>query len=268
MLKRLLDWIKAPCQEKPLRDYIFTDHTRILSYFQQISSPHKLSRTQRVPIWTASLSVKGPVVSGTESLSTRSPTVYEMIDVIEKYLRRKKLVDNLGISPEMVWGQNLFCHCRLSARRALIRLEANQRGEPSRQLGVWIPDKTAEAIYLIEASSESDLQNVPSFSAYSALDYILHQLNSEQTLFRKYLLNGRDIQITDISTDERFRRFAEDPDDYLTKMGAYLGPVKMIECLFRVRLSYLTFVHGGRICGGAVGYPLYVSSDIPSQAAP
>jgi hypothetical protein len=270
MLNRLFDWIKGRPDKPVLRDYVFIDRNRLLSYFQQISSPNKVLKKQAVPSWTVGLSGTGPQVSATQSSATRNATDSEMIADVERYLKRERLVfDPEDRRYEHLWGGKPFCHFKLAARRAVIVFEAKQQGlHHSGQLGIWIPQKASHAIYLIESSSEPDPRDVPAVSGYSALDFILHNLNKQQTLFRQYLADGHDIHLADIPSDERFKSFAADPSACLEEMGARLGAEKNIECLFRVRLSF-TAQSYGRFAFAMIGYPLYISSDLtvkPSAA--
>jgi hypothetical protein len=268
---------------KDIHDYLFVDHKRILSYFEQIASPDSLKRKQKCPAWSVSISIGGPKVAGKQSVALRDPTIYEAINDVEKYLHDSQLIVPMN-DVIYYWTKNnrkaFFVRDVLSGRRALIAPPEEARKQGIKPLAVWVmdpivlrrrihyrPDDAAPELrsFLIESFSDSDSSDVPGRSGFTALEFIVHVMEKQTDQFRKALLGTNDLpepRSYDRPPDSRFNRFANDPEKYLETLGTILGPRKTIDCLFRVRFiwdedGYHDAPPHSKM--GSVGYPLYIA---------
>lgn len=267
-----------------MREYIFIDRTRLQSYFEQLSSPNELTKTFKIPSWSASLTSKGPEIGVELSPQKRELTVYEKIKVVKKYLTEKHL---LASSTEALNYQDIkdensepyFVLSRLEARRVLIPIQDNESLAGLDYFAIWIgedqfPNRGNFDLYLIEMSPSPDnIGRLRKQSEYSALQFLLFDIEQKSLELRKTLLGDIDIppNSSKFPKEKRDRcyelcaDFTSNPYEYLNKMGAKIGPLKTIDCLYRTREIFASIGYNENsnvVTGyqtGVIGYPLYIT---------
>ena len=267
-----------------LRDFAFIDSARIHSYFQQIVAPKNLMKEHKCPAWKASLSIKGPAVEGSQSISLRDATLYEEIEEVEKYLLDANLITDMKNADDF-WSQRsrniFFVKDNIAGRRALISSSTEDEKVGGKRLGLWILDPVVMPPifpghsparlfrgYLIESCSEPDISDVPGASGFSFLGFLIHNYEKEMEKYRVGLLGDNNLPAykrpNDKDADGRFLKFAENPISYLERLGAHIGPTKNIEVLFRSRFVFDEDGYhdrGPHGVMGIVGYPLYIANN-------
>ena len=72
----------------PLIEYLYVDERRLNSYFEQISSPVGYDK---VLVWNAELSLKGPEAEGTQARFARPSTTHEKVTALMKFFGKEGL---------------------------------------------------------------------------------------------------------------------------------------------------------------------------------
>jgi hypothetical protein len=138
-----------------IAEYLYMDHARVNSYFEQVSSPVNYDK---IPVWKVALGLAGPSVESTQQRSARPFTEHEKLSKLATALPRA--------GPESLFGLSTG-----QARRATISLEKdNLKG-----ITFWICQHNRKAkhrLYLIESATVKD-ERMQLFSGFSAMRVLL-----------------------------------------------------------------------------------------------
>lgn len=238
-----------------LVEYIFVDVRRLESYISQIEG---MVKYDRVPTWSAGLSITGPTADAGLQKVARKWTYHEMIIHLLDYLKKTKQLDTERESV-VFRTEVLFCLETCVARKALFPSDVIAEIPGIKELALWIscePEKTlmrekqghfAGTLYLIESYFEDDLPYVHAFTGYSAFEYMLRTIRSQKLM--KVKPSGQE----DIA--EMARRFALDPFEYLVELKAQVSAPRRIECLYRRRATMVD-LNIDRLV--TFGYPIFI----------
>jgi hypothetical protein len=257
-----------------IQEFIYIDRKRLRSYYEQ-AAPGKLVKPQKASKWNFNISVTGPKAGGGEAVHFRDRTNKEMIDEVEKYMRKSgTLISSLAEVPHPIMAamearldpeRTYYIRCKLQARRALIPPDSLHAATPGLDhLALWITEEeftrsTERSVYLIEASSDADSRGIFLYTGYTALDFILRSLEKQMAAYRHTLLGRSELpNVHDYQANEPFHRFAANPITYLKEMGCTLGPPKKIESLSRIRMIFQDYMRESDSVG-IVGYPLFIA---------
>ena len=242
-------------RRKPLVEYIFVDVQRLESYITQIEG---MVKYDKVPIWSAGLSIIGPTAEASLQKAARKWTYHEMVTHLLNHL---KMTEQLDTERESVVFRTevLFCLETCVARKALFPSDVIADIPGIKELALWIscePEKTpvrekpghfAGTLYLIESYFEDDSPYVHAFTGYSAFEYMLRTLGS------KKLMMDKPPRRKDVA--ELARRFALDPFEYLAGLKAQISTPRRIECLYRRRATMVD-LNISRVV--TFGYPIFI----------
>lgn len=258
----------------PIKEFLFVDEKRLNSYAEQIGSPVTYDK---VPIWSAELSLAGPKGGASQARHARLPTRSEKVDIILSHLVDNQLVINKRPGPMEIDATFVIEVC--SATRVLVpAIDKSQR--QSQDLILWIspPGEVKKNILhqtgllcLLEDFRYSDNDGCahwPDVSAYTLLTSVVRalQLDSRNTILVK------PFQITDSENEQMnpysawrdyMPEFIANPVGTLEELGCIPGPSREIEVLYRVReLGHENFdwneLHPPRI--SVFGYPIYITT--------
>jgi hypothetical protein len=242
-------------RRRPLVEYIFVDVQRLESYISQIEG---MVKYDRVPTWSAGLSITGPTVDASLQKAARKWTYHEMIIHLLDYLKKTKQLDTERESVAFR-TEVLFCLETCVARKALLPSDVIAEIPGIKELALWIscePEKTltrekqghfAGTLYLIESYFEDDSPYVHAFTGYSAFEYML------RTLGPKTLMMDKSPRRKDVA--ELARRFALNPFEYLVGLKAQVSAPRRIECLYRRRATMID-LNIDRLV--TFGYPIFI----------
>jgi hypothetical protein len=158
-----------------IAEYLYVDHTRTDSYFEQISGSVKYDK---VPIWKVALGLTGLSVESTQQRPARPFTEHEKLSRLAATLPEE--------GPEA-----LFHLMTIFGRRTVIRADKNTL----RGVAFWLcrrPQSTGIGLYLVE-QPRCDDEPIAYYSGLTALMMILPIIHSD---------SGSDEQI-DRLTDEK-----------------------------------------------------------------
>ena len=244
-------------RRKPLLEYIFVDVQRLESYIAQIEGMVKYNR---IPTWSAGLSIIGPTANASLQKSARKWTYHEMITHLLNHLKKTKQLDTERESIAFR-GEVLFCLETCVARKVLFPSDIIADIPGIKELALWIsrePEKTlvrekqgypAGTLYLIESYFENDSPYMHAFSGYSAFKYMLGTLGIESRKLMMVEPQGRE------DVEELARRFALDPFEYLVGLKAHVSAPRRIQCLYRRRATMVD-LNIDRLV--TFGYPIFI----------
>ena len=221
-----------------ITDYIYVDHQRVNSYFEQISPPVYYDK---VPVWKVALGLAGPSAEGTQQRPSSPYTDHEKIVELFTHLPRCKDTD----------GQKPFQVLTCFAQRTVIP-GVKETGLPGVALwmcrNVWTkgppPDEEIDG-YLIEAPQYDEDAPLHRYSGVTAISLLLDELSRSapnrqaKTSLVEKLGTVLVKQLKTVSSDAVYR----------------LEPERKIDCLVRLRL---------RSAWGYIGYPVFIAQH-PSQ---
>lgn len=259
-----------------VKEFLFVDTRRIDSYAEQIGPPVIYDK---VPVWSAELSITGPKGATTQDRHARSATRSEKIDALVSHLRENELLtEGRPIAERDVTFAIETC----SATRILVPANTD-KNDQSHELAMWmsIPDARVEdnpnqsgILCLLEDYQGPDTDRPahrPQISVYTLLMSLiqgLHDDNRNTILVEPFHITDPETEPMDIldawhKAHDYMESFVKNPVEILTKLGCVPGPRRQIEALYRVReLGSDDFdgiaSHRGRI--SVFGYPIYIAA--------
>jgi hypothetical protein len=243
-------------RRKPLVEYTFVDVQRLESYITQIEG---MVKYDRVPTWSAGLSITGPTADASLQKAARKWTYHEMINHLLNHLKKTKQLDTERESV-IFRREVLFCLETCVARKALFHSDVIADIPGIKELALWIslePEKTplreepgypAGTLYLIESYFEDDSSYMHVHSGYSAFKYMLETLGSQKLNLVK---PRREEDVAELA-----RLFALDPFEYLVGLKAQVSAPRRIECLYRRRATMVD-LNIRRLV--TFGYPIFIA---------
>lgn len=208
-----------------MREYLYIDENRIVTYHDQCSSPVAYDK---VPMWKVSLGLTNAGVEGQQSCVPRQRTLHEKIEEVRKHLHEAGLLKIGRIDGGYrETNKAVFGHEVLNARRLRFR-----KTEPP--LCLWYSDdevpseveRPGKAIFLIEDYRSDDHKHPDRFSGYSSLMLLYDALDKMPEGCRLITAQSRR------STSEAFE---ENPLQTLTSLDAEVGQPQKIEVFYRLR---------------------------------
>jgi hypothetical protein len=225
---------------KDLVEFLYVDVPRLQSYYEQLEI-----KPRRVPVFSANLSLSGPVIGSTWSKET-TVKLHSMLDAVRDYLVRSGMLAfhrpagqerwNLGRQPhELAEGNRpeagaIFREETLELRTAVLQTSTVPLDQP---LTLWINGLLFEQLLLIQ---QFPLDDEP--FAYTVSGYSL--LSMESDLFALPKVPGIGVNVYNA----------------LEQVGARVGPGKMCRVLYRVRATFAEPQRGFAIT--TIGYPLAI----------
>lgn len=245
-------------RRKPLVEYTFVDIKRLESYITQIEG---MEKHDKIPTWSAGLSITGPTAGVSLQKTARKWTYHEMITHLLNHLKKTKQLDTERESA-VFRREVLFCLETCVARKALFPSDVTADLPGIKELALWIslePKKTpgrekteypAGPLYLIESYFKDDSPYLHAFSGYSAFIYMLETLGIESRKLMMVKPRGQE------DVEELARRFALDPFEYLVGLKAQVSAPRQIECLYRRRATMIDLNIGQLV---TFGYPIFIA---------
>jgi hypothetical protein len=256
-----------------LVEYLYVDEKRVNSYFEQISSPVTYDK---VPEWSADISITGPKAGGKQLRFARPYTMHEKISKLTEHLEAKGLtVSGRASEPEYMFPlrspKAVFRHETCHARRIYIATGQSDSSPSTLNLWISLMDRSASQaksrdewqpgnLYLLEDYQGNDQPIRPMGSAYSSLQMLFGSSLRGGSAF-----TGIDIDLRDALDDQELRKefvrdFSVDPTVALSRLGAQVGPPREIHSLYRIRTTFLDedidTEHGSIT---TFGYPIFIA---------
>lgn len=244
-----------------LVEYLYVDVARLNSYFEQISSPITY---EKIPIWRVALGLTGPKTETTQSRPGRPFTHHEKILKIVEYINTQKLVFKRERKFFEQYPSNAYKSFGIEtiiAHKAIIPSRSKFPQLPT--LNIWISltknsvkggiERYPGALYLIEDFHKDDNEEFGNATGYSAL-FMLSDI----------LQKNNDVQFFDYTSTpfdqqkEIQRRFASNPIEFLTSLGAHFGPKRHIHVIYRVRAICIE-INDENLTRVTIGYPIVIS---------
>ena len=252
-LKRF--FAKAPPDS--LVEYTYIDRTRLTAYVAQLGS---LSKHEKVPSWTAGLTLTGPSVSAAQTSTARRLSDHEMVTKLTNYLWQTKQLKEGRPKDRNDVEHGPFWIERMTASKAIFRVTQPSLVGGLRELAVWVSQPADEDLnnsgysegtflYLIESYWNDDNALVgTTFSGFSAFTILTSELASP----------------CNFPEATRFAHLKDSPLAEMEALGALVQPPRKIECLYRLRhLTDEAYFHdskGQHRSNDAFGYPIFVAA--------
>ncbi len=206
-----------------LIEYLYVDEDRVNTYFEQISSPVVYDK---VPVWKAGLSLTGPNAEGQQARFARSFTRFEKIQKLTEYIQGQKE------------ARNVFTITTCLANRVFIPSKASDSSN-YKGITLWlspskIDDDRVDTLCLLEDYRGDDEHEHPSAysSAWSALTVLLEDIDDK---LNESILAGKFSHLHTKSLEDS--EFHKNPLGFLSTLGAYLGPQRIISLMYRHRIT-------------------------------
>jgi hypothetical protein len=231
-----------------LRDYIYTDEKRISSFFEQISGPQKNEKSGSLK-----LSFTFPKIGFESEIKNESRpyTFNEKIHLLENYFEGTsdktkmykkydleqdifKKVDTFPIDLEFIKFLNF------KANRILV---SDGTGN---DLIMWISSDPHIKVYLFEEMSNPD-KAARWWSSYSTFRAIISEIDDGSAKIFENQMKGNSIV-----------KFDENPLFYLNQIGKKISSDRVINCLVKVRATFMSRLPGDKFEKAIVGYPIYI----------
>lgn len=229
-----------------LRDYLFLDEKKINSFFEQISDPNKHERTGSIK---ASLSFPKVGIEAELKSESRPFTLNEKISILEDHLKENEAhaFHEFDLLKQDYFEEAMFSYSldfvkilHFKASRILIGDGKNA------EIMMWISTDPQFKIYLLEQVRTTD-ERAAWWSSFSTLMAILEELNDN------------DIDsFQQIIGEDAMEKFDLDPLFYLKKIGKMAGPPRTINCLLKVRCTFMAQTKNNEYEKALVGYPIYI----------
>lgn len=224
-----------------LTEFLYVDETRLNSYIEQIGSPVTYDK---VPTWTAELSLIGARAEAIQSRFSRDLSRYEKFERLLEHLQTNHLLysERLGSMPDGYHpnqGQILdFVLETCMATKVVIPPDVAAQ---SRSLAVWVSpeplysESKAGFLCLLEDFSGPDVSSHD--RAYSVSTYtIFYELVRcfHDDLFRS-LTGDSGVERLGLYAPKYLSAFIKDPIGTLALLGGKPGPERKIRSLYRIR---------------------------------
>jgi hypothetical protein len=236
-----------------LVEYLYVDMRRLDSYVEQIRSPITYDK---IPMWSAELSLSGPRASAAQSRQARPWTTSEKVQIFLDYLSSSKRLVS-GTPFVFKDGGPLFCVQICHAFPILIPYQEQNPGLRGVRLWVsWrqhhVGDKSSDSylLCLLEDDRSPDEPYSPGkLSPFSALAGLLGTAEPSGILD------------TVLAAEKSNLRFDSAPIDRLKELGATFGAVCEATVLYRVRSQGVQSVGEGQKHGlsTVIGYAILIA---------
>jgi hypothetical protein len=219
-----------------LTEYLYIDHRRLDSYIEQLGPPVVYDK---VPVWSAELSITGPKASGSQNRPSRPMTEHEKIQSLVKYLEE---------NPPLQKSRPFDLETCM-ARRILISSGA----KASPDFAIWLnleKSKDRGGLCLVEDARPGDSPSsaVPYTTAYTLLTALFGHMRDGF----KNLIMGLDEKHAQETGEHPMVWFSNDPIGVLRKYGCVIPAERRIRSLYRKRER----VKNGNFI---VGYPIFIA---------
>jgi hypothetical protein len=219
-----------------LTEYLYIDHRRLDSYIEQLGPPVVYDK---VPVWSAELSITGPKASGSQNRPARPMTDHEKIQSLVKHLEE--------IPPAQRSGALVLESCM--ARRILIPSGT----KASADFAIWLNLETSKdrgGLCLVEDARPGDSPSsaVPYSTAYTLLTALFGHMRDGF----KNVIMGLDAKHVEETGEHPMRWFSNNPIGVLRMYGCLIPEERRICTLYRKRER----VKNGNFI---VGYPIYIA---------
>ena len=229
-----------------MREYLYIDENRVITYHEQCSSPVTYDK---VPMWKFSLGFTSAGIEGQQSRVPRQRTLHEKIEEVIKHLNETGLLKTGRTGDKVPHSNVVFGREVLNARR----LRFCKIDPP---LCLWYSDdevpteleRPGKAIFLIEDYRSDDDQYPDRHSGYSSLTLLYDALDA--------IPDGHRL-ITDQSRHSAREAFAQNPLQTLTELDAEVGQPRRIEVVYRLRANCIA-EEDGYATITTVAYPLAI----------
>jgi hypothetical protein len=222
-----------------LTEYLYIDHRRLDSYVEQLGPPVVYDK---VPVWSAELSITGPKASGSQNRPSRPMTDHEKIQSLIKYLEKNRA----GLSRPKS-GRFVLETCM--ARRILISSGKNA----SPEFAIWLNlevSKDRGGLCLVEDARPGDSPS--SAVAYTTAYTLLTALFGHMRDGFKNVIMGLEEKHAQETGEHPMVWFSKDPIGVLRKYGCLIPPDRQIRTLYRKRER----VKNGNF---VLGYPIFIA---------
>jgi hypothetical protein len=265
MSNSIVNWFKREAREnrKQVMEYLYVDRPRLSAYVDQLRSPIAYDK---IPVWSAELSIPGPTAKAEQSRPAREYTLYEQIAFLEQHLRDSNQLATARWDGDKDDNASFRIESFL-ARRAIITDASS--GE---KLGVWVSrynpsgaSGRAGTLILFEGVHAKD-ERPDYLSSYSWL--LLLFMKAAPRLSKAAVLGGamnRAAAATDESMAFLSEHLTKNPLGFLVEMGADIMPQRSISCLYRVRAACLSVASFAIPIAVTFGYPIYIAEASPQS---
>jgi hypothetical protein len=249
----------------PLYDPLYIDKKRLDFYFDEIFHG---PAPQKIPVWHGGISLAGLQLGGTQEVVTHDYTVPEKISKLTKHLEDKGWV--VRGRPYKPWyyvskrDRELFWLETCQATR--VSIPTKQLDSSPGSLNLWIslsdqatsqerrgPRSLLGNLYLFENYRGNDEDKENAHSAYSTLGFLLKE--HDEYYEGEVIAPEFEHRLRDQES------FSVDPVVALGQLGARVGEVHDVRCLYRLRMTFLDSDSGPKEQRVAVfGYPVFIVS--------
>lgn len=261
-----------------ISEFLFIDERRVSSYYEQ-TRKGSLLKVEKSSSWTVSATLTSPGVKGQESTAFREATILEKLEAVETHIRESIQLSSEENSDRMdvrkYFDVPIFGEATYSATRALLIPSDRLKEIGFNYLAIWVPDYeevqvSGTGLYLIEVSPEGEKEYVDVCSGYSALEFLLEQVDRHVT----DILESEKSAVA-LEGLQRWRQLGEghfhkDPIWHLKRLDATIFSPRRIRCVYRRRLAFedaSLWKHYNRSRPevdfrrplGVIGYPLYIA---------
>jgi hypothetical protein len=234
------------------REYLYVDQERLNSYLEQISST---STYDKVPSLGLGLSRSGPSVRAEQARHVRPKFTHEKIEELiahlnrNGHLRRDRPCWVCSSEDDLTTPPFVLETC--DAVPVLIPATDDGQGAPGVMIWVseWPIDRRENVLHrpglvcIIQDASRDDRQHRPSFSSYTWLLPLLHQLHLQPsrtalaTRYPRWRLGDYTYDIMAVQSQLEPDRaiFRPHPLRWLEAQGCRVGAPRRISALYRIR---------------------------------
>jgi len=227
-----------------LVEYLYIDQNRLDIYVGQIEGG--LISYDKVPIYSADISLTGPKAGTIRQRFPRVKTPHEKIEVLRNYLKKKEKLNTLS-SP---FGEDTF----LAHKVIISPNELVSDLDGYRKIAIWMGDKVGDKglvyNYFIEDYPGYDKKE-KTISAFSALYFIFKEIKLDLTI------EWNEQTDPDLS-----------PIEFFKEIGALVSPPRWVKSLYRIRiqgglLGALIPSIGSFFASATIAYPIYIADAQP-----
>lgn len=234
-----------------IAEYIYVDHVRLNSYFEQISSPKKY---EKIPEWGVEFSITGPKAQGKQSRLERDFTVHEKIGAVVTSLyeqcgnRFPNVIDAVSRTAEGNWIG--FALETLAARRLIFGVPISgaspyRDGDKAfRYIPLWVCEETTELSRADQPLLRFLMEDYPRK---------IDRVSVAESIFSSFFVSvfgDMRVNVLKLEKDE----IAKGLKRHFLISNPTIGPIRTIDTLYRLR------DRGG---GEIYAYPIFIA-DHPS----
>jgi len=211
----------------PISEYLYIDHSRLNSYFEQISDPVYY---KKIPLIELGIQNLIPQLYYKQTVSSRAYTSSEKINILIDYLVK---TNSIMILSDDSQDDKRICtqHFVLEVRDAIkIIIPTKNLVFGKKNLVLWLSFIQTDKypLYLFEDCKLPD--KIENYSSFTLFKLLLRYENE----IRKTILNA-DV---DMNKSQIEKALSLDPVNYLKKIGGKIGLKRKIRVFYRIRHSF------------------------------